>query len=160
MDETAPRVVPLTAADAGEVLTLQRAAFVAEAQLYDDPFLPPLTETLEELRADLAGPALGLRDGTRLIGTVRWRLEGAVARIGRLAIAPDRQGEGWGAVLLRAAERASGASSFELFTGHLSEGNLRLYERQGYVEVRRQRISDAVELVHLVRHEPVPGSPA
>jgi ribosomal protein S18 acetylase RimI-like enzyme len=39
--------------DAGELLTLQRAAYVTEAQLYADPCLPPLTETLAELRAAL-----------------------------------------------------------------------------------------------------------
>lgn len=52
-------IVPVTPGDAGELLTLQRAAFVTEAQLYDNPHLPPLTETLDALRADLAaGPAL------------------------------------------------------------------------------------------------------
>ena len=33
--------------DAGELLTLQRAAYVTTAQLYRDPFLPPLLETLQ-----------------------------------------------------------------------------------------------------------------
>ncbi|HUG86944.1 MAG TPA: hypothetical protein VMM13_20410 [Euzebya sp.] len=32
--------------DAREMLTLQRAAYVTEAQLYDDPNLPALTQTL------------------------------------------------------------------------------------------------------------------
>ena len=31
----------MTTADAGEVLTLQRAAYVSEAQLYNDAFPPP-----------------------------------------------------------------------------------------------------------------------
>ena len=30
-------IVPVTPGDAGELLTLQRAAFVTEAQLYDNP---------------------------------------------------------------------------------------------------------------------------
>ena len=34
----------LGVADAGELMTLQRAAYVTEAQLHDQPFLPPLTE--------------------------------------------------------------------------------------------------------------------
>ena len=33
---------------AGELLTLQRAAYVGESLIYDQ-FLPPLTETLEEV---------------------------------------------------------------------------------------------------------------
>jgi len=36
-----------------------------------------------------------------------------------------------------------------LFTGHLSEGNLRLYRRLGYAEFRRERVSDHLVLVHL-----------
>ena len=36
--------------DAGEVLTLQRAAFVSEALIYGDPDMPPLTQSLEELQ--------------------------------------------------------------------------------------------------------------
>jgi hypothetical protein len=45
----------LTPGDAGEVLTLQRAAYVGEAMLYDQ-FLPPLFETLDEFRAVLDDP--------------------------------------------------------------------------------------------------------
>ncbi len=85
----------LTAADAGEILTLQRAAYVGEAMLYDQ-FLPPLFETLEEIRAVLDDPAalvLGIRDQGRLIGTARVKPDGEIARI---SVAPDRQHEGFG----------------------------------------------------------------
>jgi hypothetical protein len=36
-------IVPAGVADAGEILTVQRAAYLTEAQHYADPFLPPLT---------------------------------------------------------------------------------------------------------------------
>ncbi|MGX5695436.1 GNAT family N-acetyltransferase [Agromyces soli] len=139
----------LSPADAGEVLTLQRAAYVSEAQLYRDAFLPALTQTLDELAAELEGPALGLRADGRLVGAVRWQVHGQSAHIGRLTVAPDRQGEGLGTRLLRAAEAASGAARFELFTGHLSTANIRLYEREGYAIDRREPLHDGVELVYL-----------
>ncbi|MEU0486815.1 hypothetical protein ABZ260_47595, partial [Streptosporangium sp. NPDC006013] len=41
--------------------------------------------------------------------------------------------------------------AFDLFTGHLSEGNLRLYRRHGYRETRRERMSDHLTLVHMRR---------
>lgn len=147
--------IGLTPADAGEVLTLQRAAYVSEARLYGDPELPPLVQSLAELARELEGPALGLRLGTRLVAAVRWSVAGDVARIGRLVVAPDLQGRGLGTSLLREAEEASGARRFELFTGHLSEANLRLYRREGYVEDRRERLGPSVELVFLVK----PGRP-
>ena len=144
--------VALTPADAGEVLTLQRAAYASEAQLYGDPFLPALTQKLHELRAELTGPGLGIRDGGRLVAAVRWTVADGVAHIGRLTVAPDLQGHGLGTRLLREAEAsaaASGAITFELFTGHLSIANIRLYEREGYVEFRREPLQPGVELVFL-----------
>lgn len=136
--------------DAGEVLTVQRAAFVQEAQSHRDPFLPPLTETLAQVeQAIAAGEALVLRADGRLVGTVRRVLTDSEVRIGRLAIAPDLQGRGLGSRLLAAAEDVPGASSAALFTGHHSSGNLAMYTRRGYREYDRRPQSDTVELVFL-----------
>ena len=46
-------VTPLTEEAAGEVMTLQRAAFVSEAQIYGSADMPPLTQTLEQVAAEL-----------------------------------------------------------------------------------------------------------
>ena len=73
--------------------------------------------------------------GHRVVRAVRARLDGELLLIGRLAIAPDQQGEGLGTQLLTAVEdrgREAGATEAELFTGGLSEANQRLYEREGY----------------------------
>ncbi|HEY8319827.1 MAG TPA: GNAT family N-acetyltransferase [Amnibacterium sp.] len=142
---------PLVAADAGELLTLQRAAYATEAQLYRDAFLPALTQTLDEVRQELqSAQALGLRRGQRLIGAVRTKTVGDEIEIGRLTVAPDLQGQGIGTRLLLAAEQlAPQARSAVLFTGHLSTANLRLYERHGYRETHRQPLKPGVELVYL-----------
>ena len=139
--------------DAGEVLTLQRAAFVQEALIYGTPELPPLTQGIDELRAELEDN-LGrvALDATRMVGAVRARLDGPLLLIGRLVIAPDRQGEGIGSTLLAAVERAgrdAGATAAELFTGSLSAANLRLYEREGYAESERVPGDDGIEQVFL-----------
>ena len=147
-------VVP---ADAGEILTLQRAAYVTEAQLYGDVSLPALTQTLEELRAELtAGIALKAVLGQRIVGAVRARVEGAALHVGRLVVAPDLQGRGIGGLLLTSVEGRAPAAvdRYALFTGHLSTANIRLYERRGYRETRRERLSPAVELVHLEKPAP------
>ena len=92
---------------AGELLTLQRAAYVGESLIYGQ-FLPPLRETLDEVRAALADPdvtVLGIRDDGRLIGTARVKRDGEIARI---AVAPDRQHEGLGRRLLEAAIERGG----------------------------------------------------
>jgi GNAT superfamily N-acetyltransferase len=59
------------------------------------------------------------------------------------------QGEGIGRALLEAAEQASAAPEAELFTGSLSEANIRLYEACGYVESERIPDGDGTEQVFL-----------
>ncbi|GIH68310.1 GNAT family N-acetyltransferase [Sphaerimonospora thailandensis] len=137
--------------DAGEILTLQRAAYVTEAQLYGDPFLPPLVETVEQIRKVIdTGVVLKATEGARLIGSVRGQLSGPTCLVARLVVAPDRQGRGIGGGLLAALhETVPEAAVFDLFTGHLSEGNLRLYRRLGYRETHRERVQDHLTLVHL-----------
>lgn len=139
--------------DAGEVLTLQRAAFVQEALIYGTPEMPPLTQTLEELEAELVeNTGCVALAGTRMVGAVRARVDRDLLLVGRIAIAPDMQGHGLGTALLEAVEergRAAGATEAELFTGSLSEANLRLYEREGYVESERVQGDGGVEQVFM-----------
>ncbi|MFD5599977.1 GNAT family N-acetyltransferase [Leucobacter sp. NPDC058333] len=142
--------------DAGEVLTLQRAAYVTEAAAHRDFDLPPLTQRLEELCAELKHPdvvALGIRVDGRLLGAVRLRRvdAGEAVELGRLTVVPDCQGMRIGTQLLRSAEAEfDGASEMRLFTGERSLANIRLYERNGYVETERTPAGD-YHLVHLVK---------
>ena len=150
------RLVRLGQDDAGEVLTLQRAAYVTQARLHQDWELPPLTQTLAGVRADLADPGvvgLGLRCGHRLVAAVRIRPDGAGnAVLERLTVVPDRQGTGLGTRLLRAAEDAvpDDVARMVLFTGGRSEANLRLYRRHGYRETHRTP-AGGYDLVHLAK---------
>ena len=141
---------PISAYDAGEVLTLQRAAYATEAQIYGDPFLPALTQTLDELRTELAGcGGFVVLDGERIVAAVRTARHGNHVHIGRLTVAPDMQGSGLGSMLLGEVEANTDAEYLELFTGHLSAANIRLYERFGYVESHRKTLNADVELVYL-----------
>ncbi|RLK46753.1 GNAT family N-acetyltransferase [Microbacterium telephonicum] len=132
---------PITEADAGQVLTVQRAAFVTEALIYGDPDMGPLTQSLEEvafeLRENLGCVAV---QGERIVGAARAVASGELLLVGRIAIAPDQQGGGIGSRLLEAVEergRAHGCREAELFTGSLSEQNIALYEKLGYRESER-----------------------
>ncbi|MDT0276743.1 GNAT family N-acetyltransferase [Blastococcus goldschmidtiae] len=154
-----PVLAPARPENAGELLTLQRAAYATEARIYGDPGLPAMVQTLDQLAAELAtGPGFTATVGTRIVGAVRGRIEGDVLHVGRLTVAPDRQGQGIGTALLAEVEAAAppGTTKATLFTGHLSVANLRLYERQGYREERRARLTPQVELVHLTKSLP-PG---
>ncbi len=122
---------------AGELLTVRRAAFVSEAQQYDDPHIPPLTQTLAELREDLSRPdvvTLGAWSGHRLIGSVRVEFEGAKATLGRLAVVPDMQGHGIGTQLLLGIPPYLPPETSEVwvFTGKDSVQNITMYTKHGY----------------------------
>jgi GNAT superfamily N-acetyltransferase len=138
-------------ADAAAILALQRLCYQTEARRYRDWSIPPLTETLPELRAELAtSVVLAARLGERVIGSVRAREEGDCVSIGRLIVHPEFQRRGLGTALMAAIEwRFGPPACFELFTGHRSDGNLQFYRRLGYVEHRREPVSDALCLVYL-----------
>ncbi len=138
-DTQATRIALIEDADAGELLTLRRAAFVTEAQLCGDPNIPPLTQTLPELREDLARDdvvTIGAWDGSRLVGSIRIELEDHKATLGRLAVAPDMQGRGLGTSLLFAIIPHLPAEVTEIwvFTGKDSKANLSMYAKHGFEE--------------------------
>lgn len=146
------RIERADTADAGEILTVQRAAYVSEAQLHGDPFLPPLVESLDQVRRMIAESlVLKATLGTRLAGSVRGRISDRTCLVGRLVVAPDLQGRGIGRALMSAVEEevAGLADACVLFTGHLSEANLRMYRRRGYGETHRERVADHLMLVHM-----------
>jgi len=135
---------------AGEVLTVQRAAFVAEARLYGTAEIPPLVETLDQLRRELVTTVtMGAWLGSRLVGAARLTLDGPIGWISRVAVAPDQQGKGIGSGLLATLEAAAPphVRRFQLAAGHRSDDNLAMYRRRGYREVSRRFDAARVELV-------------
>jgi tRNA (guanine37-N1)-methyltransferase len=128
-------VRPAVPADAGELLTLQRACWVQEQQANPATWVPALHETLDDVRRWLPEwTVLVVRRDGRLVAAARARLEGDVWDIGRLMVAPDLQGHGLGRLLLDAVEAAAPAeaATFSLFTGAGSLDNQRFYKRAGY----------------------------
>ncbi len=138
--------------DAGEILTVQRAAFVQEAQLYGDPMVPPLTESLADIRLaiDTCHVIIG-RLGHRAVAAGRVRVRVRVGLVGRLSVVPDLQGLGIGRALLAAVEATcrGDVDSWELYTGARTEGNLHLYHSAGYVDTHSEHVGGALDFVHM-----------
>jgi ribosomal protein S18 acetylase RimI-like enzyme len=155
-------IAPATVADAEAILALQRLAYQSEAALYDDFTLPPLLETLAELRARFADRRfLKALQAGRIVGSVRAFQEGATCQIQRLIVHPDCRRRGLGTALLGAIESIfPGVQRFELFTGHKSVGNIRLYERLGYRTIGQKPVNDKVTLVYMEKVVRASAGPA
>ncbi|MFE7776099.1 GNAT family N-acetyltransferase [Streptomyces sp. NPDC057445] len=147
-----------TAQDAEHILKLQYLCYQSEAELYGDYGIEPLTQTLDDLRAELArGHALVARLGDEVIASVRGEMdETGTARIAKLIVHPRMRRHGLGGRLLDAIEaRFAGGSElpaakrFRLFTGHRSERNLRLYRSHGYAPVSTQDSGPRLTLITL-----------
>ncbi|MEW2517523.1 GNAT family N-acetyltransferase [Actinacidiphila alni] len=127
--------------DAEKILKLQYLCYQSEAELYGDYSIEPLTQTLDELRAELAeGCVLVARLGEEVVGSVRGTVdEDGTARIGKLIVHPRLQRHGLGGRLLSAVEERLAAEEeakrYRLFTGHRSQVNLRMYRKLGYEQV-------------------------
>ena len=122
-------------ADAGELLTLQRACWVQEQQANPDVEMDALSESLADVLAWLAdGTVFVARSAGRLVGAVRGRLLDGVWDIGRLMVAPDLHGRGVGRLLLGRIEEAApeAATSYQLCTGVGSLRNQKMYKKAGY----------------------------
>ncbi|MDR0285354.1 MAG: GNAT family N-acetyltransferase [Propionibacteriaceae bacterium] len=137
-------------ADLPAILALQKRAFRAEAELVGDDTIPPLTQTLDGLTADLAAGVIlkAVEDGV-IVGSVRGRLQEETLHIGRLMVDPPSQNRGLGTALLRHLEALYPRQRYELFTSDLSAQNLSLYTRCGYREFDRRPLNDTVTLVFL-----------
>lgn len=150
---------PARPGDAARIIDLQRAAYRIEAERYGDFTLPPLIETCDDLVSMFATHTILVARRTTavaaiptdpIVGSVRARVVGDTAHVARLAVEPALHGGGIGRQLLVAIERAvAPVARYELFTGHRSERNLRMYERAGYRRMRTVPDTDTVALTFM-----------
>ena len=142
--------------DAAEILALQKIAYLSEADIYGDYSLPPLTQTMEQMQDDFRRQlVLKAVVDNRIVGSVRASAQEQTCHIGRLIVHPEFRNRGLGSLLMQEIEKCfKQAARFELFTGHLSEGNLRLYRSLGYDSFDERQVTDGLRLVFLEKANP------
>ena len=127
---------------------MRRAAFVTEAQQYGDPHIPPLTQTLEELREDLQADGvitLGGWYGHRLSARCGWAGGTEGARSVASPSPPTCRASGIGTQLLMAVlpYLPEDIKEVWVFTGQrLQVQNLSLYAKHGYEHQYDQTAGD------------------
>ncbi|HZD58948.1 MAG TPA: GNAT family N-acetyltransferase [Anaerolineae bacterium] len=144
--------------DAEEILDLQKLAYQSQAKIYNDYSLPPLTQTLEEVKVDFEDQiVLKATISKRIIGSVRAYVDEETCYIGRLFVHPDFQNRGIGTELMNAIERTfNEAKRFRLFTGHRSDKSIYLYQKLGYKMIEIKRITDGLSIIHMEKASAMP----
>jgi ribosomal protein S18 acetylase RimI-like enzyme len=141
-----------TIKDIEDILSLQKLSYQSEAEIYNDFNIPPLTQTLEEIKDEFNNKIfLKTVFNGKIIGSVRASfIKEGTCYIGRLIVHPDFQNQGIGTKLMNEIERIfSGAKRFEIFTGYKSKRNIHLYQKLKYNIFRTEKISDNLEIVCL-----------
>ena len=150
-----------TQADAGEIFTLQRAAYVPEGRMHDSFDMPPLTDDLAATeRIVESSTGLVARRAGRLVGFVFGALQhDSDWFIGRLMVAPDLQGAGLGRRLLAEIESAAPPEAVRsvLVTGSESAANQAFYARHGF-RVVGEDVRGSVPIVVMERPRTVEAS--
>lgn len=137
--------------DLQTILDLQYLAYQSEAALFGSRDIPPLKETIGELKEEYKnGIVLKLieDDGT-ITGSVRAYEKDGTAYIGKLMVHPDHRCKGYGSALLTEIEKCFPGKRYELFTSTRSVDNIRLYEKMGYVIFDRKEVNEELVFVYM-----------
>ena len=127
-----------TADDLPAVIALTEAAYRPYTELLG---APPLPVTADYAPAIAAGEVWLRRTPDRLAGLLVLALHAGHAMIESVAVAPECQGQGHGAALLRLAETLAaeaGLAELRLYTNARMERNIALYRAFGYREAGRR----------------------
>jgi predicted N-acetyltransferase YhbS len=147
-----------TREDAEIILAIQKRAFAEEGRRCKNWTIPPLTESLDAIIDHIETQTVFVAcNGTQVIGSARGLSAGAECTIRGVSVEPEHQGSGVGSRLLRALESSyPAATRFELLTNTCLPGNVRFYERHGYVVAELRRFTETIELAFMTKA----GSPA
>ncbi len=139
--------------DLEEILELQYLAYQSEAKLLNNPNIPPLQETIDQLMEEYEKGIIlkAVEENGEIIGSVRAYLENDTVYIGKLIVHPTFQGKGIGTKLLHTIENEYGNVRYELFTSKKSTRNIKLYERIGYKVFKEEQIKDDLIFVFLYK---------
>lgn len=137
--------------DAEEILSLQKLAYISEAEIYNDFNIPPLVQSFEQIESEFDNHIFlkVLVDG-KIIGSLRASVIDGVCTIFKVIVHPDFQNRGIGtSMIIRIEEILCESKRFEIFTGHRSERNLYLYQKLGYKIFKTEKLTDNLNIAYL-----------
>lgn len=139
-----------------QIWELQRVAYAVEAELIGYNGIPPLHESLSELRA-CGESFLGMDGEADLVGAVSWiRPDNGTLEICRLVVHPRAHRTGIASSLLNALDALEPAERTVVSTGTTNIPALALYRNRGFVATGKQQIAPGTTVTRLARHTSLP----
>jgi len=132
------------------------SAYAQEARLLGVIEFPPLARTVEDLRVGTES-FVGVHIGGQLVGSIGVEPDPEYSgmSIASLTVAPTFQRRGIATALLVEVLQRHGAGCLTVQTGTGNAPALKLYERSGFVRVRRWVVGpESLEIVKLWRISP------
>ncbi|MBN2773804.1 MAG: GNAT family N-acetyltransferase [Prolixibacteraceae bacterium] len=144
-------VLPAVKSDLKEILELQKKCYLSEAAIYNDYYIPPLTQEIDSVYNEFEnGFFLKAVADNKIVGSVRAYKSGETCFIGKLIVDSTYRNNGIGQELIKRIEEYFNACKrFELFTGHKSMKNLYLYKKMGYEKFNIQEVNQKLKIVYL-----------
>lgn len=137
--------------DAQFILDIQKVAYLSEAKTYNNFQIEPLTESLYQMKEDFQKKIFlkAILNG-EIVGSVRGYEGENTCYVERLMTHPDYQKRGIGKnIMIELEKYFPSCKRFQLYTGSLSLGNIRLYESLGYKKYKIEIIRENIEFVFL-----------
>jgi ribosomal protein S18 acetylase RimI-like enzyme len=134
------------------ILQLQKKAFYGQALIYNDFNLPPLMQTIEDLKEEFRLKTIyKVEQDGKIIASIRCYIKDNTLYLEKLIVDPDFQNRGIGTKIMTEIEKkySSSVNRYALFTGHKSKKNLHIYNKLGYREIRQETIADDLKLIYL-----------
>lgn len=137
--------------DLNEILQLQYLAYQSEAALFGTKDIPPLTQTIEDVRDEYnAGIVLKMvSEDNKIVGSIRAKEEDNTVYISKLMVHPDYRRRGYGTRLLTEIENHYPGKRYELFTSTRSSDNIRLYQTNGYQIFSQKALTEELVFVYM-----------
>ncbi|MBY8982522.1 MAG: GNAT family N-acetyltransferase [Candidatus Lokiarchaeota archaeon] len=137
--------------NAEEILELQKLSYLSEAEIYNDYLIPPLHQTIEEIKKEFQYKTfIKVISNGKIIGSIRGYEDNNTCYIDKIIVHPVYQNQGIGTRLLNHLEQLfEGVKRYELFTGYKSEKNLHIYKKNGYKRFKEEKLNKNVKLIYL-----------
>jgi ribosomal protein S18 acetylase RimI-like enzyme len=147
------RAIPLDLADdvtAVSVLSVQRAAYAAEAELIEFDGIPGLHETLDELRRS-EEHWIGIFEEGQLVAALAYEVTPEILDISRLVVSPAAARRGFGLQLVNTVLDTVSRPTTIVSTPSANIPALALYSKLGFRDVREEEVVPGLTVTYLQR---------